>query len=282
MKLFKYLSNERIDILEKCRIRFSQPNAFNDPFEFLPSITSIDTPANLDKAWNQLINENIENVWEALSNEQKNNLPKQEFMEYVYSDIDIELTNIHKRMSEIGALARHKIYETANSNIGVLSLTEKGNNLLMWAHYADSHTGYCIAFDTSHSFFHRKESDLDELRHPRKVIYRDERPKTTLKQLEGAELLLTKSTHWEYEDEWRMCMPLSDAEEVIETGTDNVYLFKFPETAILEVILGANATDTLTNSVKEAIKSNPALKHVVIKKARIHDSRYELEFDEVS
>src|SRR5689334_11281388 len=36
MSLFKYVVSERIDILKNCRIRFTQPSAFNDPFEMQP------------------------------------------------------------------------------------------------------------------------------------------------------------------------------------------------------------------------------------------------------
>lgn len=35
--VYKYVSFERKDILEKNRIRFTQPGVLNDPFETLPS-----------------------------------------------------------------------------------------------------------------------------------------------------------------------------------------------------------------------------------------------------
>ena len=36
MKLYKYVSLERIDILENSLLRFTQPSTFNDPFEMKP------------------------------------------------------------------------------------------------------------------------------------------------------------------------------------------------------------------------------------------------------
>jgi hypothetical protein len=40
-RLYKYLAPERLDILEHGRIRFTQPEAFNDPFEFLPALPQL-------------------------------------------------------------------------------------------------------------------------------------------------------------------------------------------------------------------------------------------------
>mgnify|MGYP005999854177 CR=1 FL=1 len=44
MKLFKYLQPARIDVLKNKSIRFSQPSAFNDPFEFKPVISTVASP----------------------------------------------------------------------------------------------------------------------------------------------------------------------------------------------------------------------------------------------
>ncbi|EPJ44297.1 MAG: hypothetical protein OFPII_35920 [Osedax symbiont Rs1] len=42
---------------------------------------------------------------------------------------------------------------------GILSMTERIDNLLMWSHYADSHTGFVIGFDPSHDFFDGTKSN---------------------------------------------------------------------------------------------------------------------------
>jgi hypothetical protein len=47
MKIYKYLSPERMDVLSRCRIRYTQPGAFNDPFEVKPYVTTI---SNVDAA----------------------------------------------------------------------------------------------------------------------------------------------------------------------------------------------------------------------------------------
>ncbi|MGB7747777.1 MAG: hypothetical protein WBN75_10875 [Verrucomicrobiia bacterium] len=48
-QIFKYVNSERIDILEKLLIRFTQPSCFNDPFEMRIS-TGGHSPEKLEAA----------------------------------------------------------------------------------------------------------------------------------------------------------------------------------------------------------------------------------------
>ncbi|MFH0926009.1 MAG: DUF2971 domain-containing protein [bacterium] len=36
-----------------------------------------------------------------------------------------------------------------SKNLGVLSLSELNNDILMWAHYTENHSGFCIEFNRS-------------------------------------------------------------------------------------------------------------------------------------
>ena len=45
--------------------------------------------------------------------------------------------------------------EAIASSIGVLSLSEKCNDTLMWSHYGGQHEGVCIEFDARSTFFSR-------------------------------------------------------------------------------------------------------------------------------
>jgi len=38
MRLYKYFHPDRFDVLERARLRFSPPHAFNDPFDLKPNI----------------------------------------------------------------------------------------------------------------------------------------------------------------------------------------------------------------------------------------------------
>ena len=47
MTLFKYIRPERIDIIHNLEIRFTQPDALNDPFELRPHINSLIAEADV-------------------------------------------------------------------------------------------------------------------------------------------------------------------------------------------------------------------------------------------
>jgi hypothetical protein len=96
------------------------------------------------------------------------------------------------------------------ASMGVLCLTVDPKDLLMWAHYASSHTGLCLGFDSNHAPF-------DEAR---PVKYLSERPSlsgldpTRLDARAVEDVLLRKSPHWKYEQEWRVVKrPVRDDEK---------------------------------------------------------------------
>ena len=90
-------------------------------------------------------------------------------------------------------------------NAGVYSMTSKKDDLLMWGHYADSHRGFVIGFDTA-------SLKLNQYLSLVKVKYVDEYP-----IFDDSQLDITNSIHehmgivagrkgkqWENEQEWRL------------------------------------------------------------------------------
>lgn len=168
--------------------------------------------------------------------------------------------------------------ERSNEFIGVLSLTEKNDNLLMWSHYADSHRGFCLCFDATAGFFNRRRTDNDEFYHLRKVSYSAKRPSKSMMDIGSIELFLLKSDVWSYEYEWRMCSVLTDADLVIDQIVPAVHLFAFPCSIISEVIVGANADASLVTSISEILSNDPEYSHVKLKRAKTSDVDFSLEF----
>lgn len=82
---------------------------------------------------------------------------------------------------------------------GVCCFSEVYDDRLMWGHYADCHRGFCLEFDTTQ----------DPIRLARQVKYSDEFPRLQIQDLAAGsaesifDLLLTKATCWQYENEWR-------------------------------------------------------------------------------
>lgn len=277
--LFKYLAPDRIDVLASGHIRFTQPADFNDPFEFRPVISSVASKKEFDKAMDEELRTMVQKELQKIPLEIRKQIPTEQ-LEAVSSELYEQYwPYLEAKFKEMGNEVSRVFIDKANTLIGVLSLTEKNDNLLMWSHYACSHKGFCIGFDTNSSFFNRKRSDVDEFYHLRKVSYSKTRPTKLVSQLDGVELFLIKSEAWKYEQEWRMCAVLEDSEETISTTPFPIHLFKFPNSAVKEIILGA----CIENHVKENILSVVRKKYpkIAIKQAKISTEEFDLEFIEL-
>ncbi|MCL1066700.1 DUF2971 domain-containing protein [Shewanella olleyana] len=212
----------------------------------------------------------------------RNQIPKSKFQELLELFVQSKNEEFNAVMDKAKEHASTVLTEKSNELIGVLSLTEKEDNLLMWSHYAESHSGYCIGFNSNHSFFKRKRSEKDEFYHLRKVKYLPHRPSKMMVDMNGTDMLLLKSEVWEYEQEWRMCAVLPDADTIIDAIAPPVHLFKFPEDLIEEVIIGVNAKASLTEAILRIIADNPELSHVKVKKASVSEVEYALCFNDLN
>jgi hypothetical protein len=113
--------------------------------------------------------------------------------------------------------ARKTLEEVANGFLdkrGVSCFTENNDNLLMWSHYADGGRGICLEFSTTEPLFEKAK----------KVTYSDSIPTLGLgpllcdKQYDKViDLFRTKSSHWQYEDEWRVIHENAGTNWVYET-----------------------------------------------------------------
>lgn len=265
MILYKYLHPDRIDVLKNRAIRFSPPIAFNDPFEFKPVISSIAS----DEYVNAYVAENLESLVESelskVPEDVLNLIPRSKVQEFAVS--------YFKNNPLLFSFLMNKAKEQLST-----ILSEKPDNLLMWSHYAESHRGYCIGFNSNHSFFNRKRSEKDEFYHLRKVKYLAHRPSKSLVDMNGTDIFLLKSNAWEYEQEWRMCAVLPDADTTINfTAAPAVHLFKFPADAIEEIIVGVNADSSLTESIKNII-DRTEFSHVKVKQASVSEKEFTLCF----
>ena len=283
MTLFKYIRPERIDVVENLEIRFTQPDALNDPFELRPHFDSLvaegDVLANLPQTPVDL-RPMVAQAYSMLTEEQRATLPLHAAMQaidaFMATDDAREATAqglqlFLQLMRDGAAPIREAIYHAFNDNVGILSLSEIPDHELMWSHYADTYRGLVLCFDEGNSFFNRRRSETDEFYFVRKVHYSDG-PATSLANIDGDALLVTKGTKWSYEREWRMLVPLRDATRSLKIGEDTVHLFAFPPEALKGIILGAHTTATLEASVRNLLNDRPELRHV-------HLSRALLDFD---
>lgn len=176
ISLYKYRSFNQysLQLLINQASWFSCPSSFNDPF---------DCAVNLDSSRLE------DNVKHALD------------------DLKIDIDTIPKELRRVKS-TDIEAFESFRSSIskmfqkcGILSLSEINNDILMWAHYANSHTGFAIEYERT------SENKLGKDAQP--VIYTSKIPSLTGRDIctRGGKfdaLWLTKSKHWCYEKEWRV------------------------------------------------------------------------------
>jgi hypothetical protein len=278
MTLFKYIRSERVDVIENLEIRFTQPDALNDPFELRPHFESLvaeaDVLANFPQAPVDL-RPMVAQAYSMIPEDQRAGLSLDAAMQaveaFMATDDAREATTqglqlFLQSMRDGAVPIREAIYHAFNDTVGILSLSEIPDHELMWAHYADTHRGLVLCFDERHNFFNRRRSENDEFYFVRKVRYSDY-PVVSLATIDGDALLVTKGTKWSYEREWRMLAPLRDATRSLKVGGDTVHLFAFPPDALKGIILGANATPILEAAVRNLLNGRPELRHVHLSRA---------------
>lgn len=155
---------------------------------------------------------------------------------------------------------------------GVLSLSKKNDNILMWSHYAQAHQGICIGFDNIESCFNNHdwpiwEEDVEYINdHPFKNTYEKLHNGIDYNSyddfanicrfwydLESAAFKI-KHIDWKYEQEVRIISH--------ENGSHSIL-----EKAISCVILGLNISKDDENIVR-SILSFPKWRHVKIYRAK--------------
>ncbi|MBF8962318.1 DUF2971 domain-containing protein [Pontibacter sp. FD36] len=305
MKIFKYLSPERIDVLENQVLRFTQANYLNDPFEHLPFVSQLVDEAYTEK----LYNENINPILQQFANRKLciNDIPeelrdavpdnvKEEVFSYSMEEAMNLIPAFHpknllnlftKEGKELGVDYSSLLKDSWNNRFGVLSLTKSCDNLTMWSHYSRSHEGFVIEFDSSNEYFNSGKNKGGAVGKLQEIKYTKVRPKLTLIDSKLGEnellgffienILLTKSIHWEYEEEVRLIQSLSDSDKTLTYNEQEIHLFGFDSSAVKSVFLGVNIHDILKNKILQTLTEH-RYNHVNIYQGKLSQSEYKVEF----
>ncbi|MGY4505251.1 hypothetical protein ACVWYH_009208 [Bradyrhizobium sp. GM24.11] len=92
-----------------------------------------------------------------------------------------------------------------NQERGLLCFSEDWTDPVLWAHYGDRHRGICLGFDVQDGLARKinyQKTRLSDV---------DARDKSASEILDA--LLYTKYKSWEYEQEWRILLKISDLDE---------------------------------------------------------------------
>jgi len=189
-----------------------------------------------------------------------------------------------KRLQEIRSDPHHTdwfnnhIIRTNYNKFGICSLTPFRQSLLMWAHYADHHKGFCVGINMSATVDIQNErarhSDLIDLH---KVDYAEEMPQMNFFQsmLSGngendlMTLITTKSRDWIYEQEYRL-IRWDNADSSISIGC----------AALAEVILGCRISSDNRDRILSIVQNNGI--HIPVYQAYQEDFRFSLRLEHIN
>ena len=174
-----------------------------------------------------------------------------------------------------------KAIENKLSEIGVISLTQIPNNILMWSHYAENHYGFCLEFEfkkipiTTQDYIMKPVNyvtkfpllDIDKINNKTEYIIGSD-PKIKLEidwdNPNLKKVIFTKSKCWEYEKEWRILLQ--------QGGREVDYIGD-----LKEVIFGLRCENKVQNNIIKAVCKYS--KDVVFKRVKIQSNSYILKLE---
>jgi hypothetical protein len=253
MIAYKYVTPDRIDVIENGCIRFTQAAALNDPFEIYPCFS--------------LFNESLK--------ERSRSLLKREEGRFNARAVVMGEIMLPKMVREHTI----KFQRDLGNSYPMLSLTKKRNNLLMWSHYANAHRGFVIGFDSDNPFFHREKprrmTPLSEVKYSSRRFVLPRFEESMIGDVHE-QILLTKSEHWSYEEELRM-FAQPKAADVVLKGNDGmkIYLFKFPSECLREIIFGHIMQQPLKQKISDIAER--LYPNVELFKTRLNETNFDLD-----
>lgn len=245
--LYKYLSPDRIDVLDNSAIRFTPYTQLNDPFECRFTLNPIEREADKALEDNYLAEWALVEVW------------------------------LESRVGQLGMLSLSHTFRNilmwshyANEHRGfVIGLDENHSFFQKEAYYIDPEYRY------------RQDLFFPGFGTIRDVRYTQERPNIDFGGNMNFDALFTKSLDWNYEQEARIFRNLTEADNVIGDQWEGIHLFRIPEGVICKIIIGAQASKSLEEKVEAAVlKGN--LVNVSVEKAKLDRRNYSLDFEKVN
>lgn len=237
-------------------VYFSQPSNFNDPFECRAQVFYDPKGANT-----------VRHV---------NGRTKQFFPNASPADRLRFSAQLRRKYSKPRSEGHEN--QIIDDRTGLLCLVERPDNLLMWAHYGDSHKGVCLEFDTSEWLF----------RLAAKIHYSETYPLVDTANQTPEEImretLLRKSKEWEYEQEWRivsmrgMISGWPEVQRLYECMHGSG-VHQMPNRLIRRIVFGANASDASITLVKSWVYE--AGLSCAFSQCKLVSGRYQLELESV-
>ncbi|MGH7228399.1 MAG: DUF2971 domain-containing protein [Nitrospiraceae bacterium] len=287
----KYMTDHvAVSVLDTLKVRWSSPTLFNDPFDLQTEIRfGFTTPefmgalaAEVERLAfsaeepkgdaRNVIFLMIKALWM-----RREKLPRAEVSRTLKAPFETGGREIGRRLK-----AWNEEWRTYVTTLRLFSVAEEHDDLLMWAHYADRHTGAVLRLKCI--------PELDTaLCAALPVIYADTLPvlgelDQWVRQMAGltrqepgrdlfVRFVCTKSRHWSYEKEWRVL-----SAEKPDDGPGYVMLKLCPQ-EIDTIYLGCRMNPEARQAILDRIRGD--LSHVRVFEAIRSDTRFALDFTRI-
>jgi Protein of unknown function (DUF2971) len=268
MGYFKYIPFERFESLRRGRIRFTQPGAFNDPFE-MPTFKAREAEA-VRRAGLAGLTAQTGEIQQGLS---QGRIPDAAFVPPIYYFMGMVPPRQQQAIPSEQAINKLKKIDQV---FGILSLSTTSDNLLLWAHYAGEHRGLAVEIDPGDQEFNSHAARNQNFERAGPVKYSAVRPKIPETDEILFEHFFVKSPEWAYEREYRIVRKFESARETIEAQPFPVHLYELPANAIRRVIFGARVPPDQRGALMRNTAANPPFAHVKFAEAVLDPGQFKV------
>jgi hypothetical protein len=271
--LYKYCDQTGIvKILESLELKLPYASEVNDPLECLPFFYCPDDKSAIEARYLSVL-------------KRRNMSPSTDYNQTLNELY--EKGEIQRELAESSL----KCQKSLNQKSCLLSVSKTARNTVMWSHYADKHTGGVIAIDFDNMFYEicRIICGLKL----NQVEYSKQRPKINI--LTDFEIppeaffrtILTKSSEWEYEREFRAVFHIDTLEKLQKEGFASLKDFKGKKTwflrlnpeSIREIVFGLYTEESLKLAIRKLIE-RAELQHIKLYQAEESET-YNLNLVEI-
>lgn len=259
---FRDWSNEyNRRILVENEFYFSNNYSFNDPFDLqLPILISGKFPFNKDIFIEQII-------------KKTGKVPTKEFINSAESLYPSMINSNPEILENFKNEMKVKI-EKIENNLGVFCLSSRNDSSLMWGHYAKSHKGFCVGFDTKklQEFIRKKfpkgQGELYKVDYSSIIpVYESYTEFDKIKEY-TRKRFVTKFEDWKYEDEHRIIIDYMANKSV-----------KIPRDIYKEIIFGHNMSDLHKEEIKTI--ANALFKDLKYFQSKKNERKFEMQIIQI-
>ncbi len=269
--LYKYVGAKphHLAILRDLRIRFTQPDELNDPFDCIPGITP---PRDVARFVDDTFARNQAEI-------QRRGIAPGQVAAARAEMIASYTNNPRDLVRRCFTIVRRNMNE-----LGVLSLSTRNDNMALWAHYAETHRGFVIGLRTSGEPLMKRPGEVAGEGEVLRVVYDAGRPIVPCDPLVlPSDLLVRKERPWSYEEEWRVVRRLAACDHSLPPppASPNVFLCDVDPATFVRVDIGMDAERATIDAIRAAAAPGSRLHHVEVFQAQMDAGRTRIEFERI-